>query len=225
MFQNNPWRVQVQRNLPYSYVPQEYSGFPLNHALMHQNMELNQYTPSPMYQQNGVMGLDYFQNGFLHESTGIMGNGYPGHYPNAIQPFTPQVGQQPIPVQPQVGQQPIPVQPVNVQNQYMHQQIAPTPQMGYAPKPTQSLFANPLQQQPNQINNPGMQYPNPYPKKSFMQKQQPSGIQSIMNQFKTQDGSIDINKMMNTAGQMMGTVNQVQGMFKGLGSFFKTTSV
>ncbi len=223
MFQIHPRQVQDQRNLPYSYAPQEYSGFTLNHPMMQQNMESNShYHPTPIFQQHGVVGYDQFQNGFPHESAGFIGNGYPGHYPNAIQPFTPQGGQQ--------VQQPMPVQPnfgVNIPNPYMHQQFAhtPQPQMGYGPKHTQNLFANPLQQHPEQINNPGMQYPNPYPKKSFMQKQQPSGIQSIMNQFKTQDGSIDINKMMNTAGQMMGTVNQVSGMFKGLGSFFKTTAV
>lgn len=54
-----------------------------------------------------------------------------------------------------------------------------------------------------------------------MQKPQPSGIKSVMNQFKTQDGSMDITKMMNTAGQMMNTVSQVSSMVKGVGGFFK----
>lgn len=88
-------------------------------------------------------------------------------------------------------------------------------QGGYSP------FANPLQAKKEQSMT--AQYPNPYPKQAFMQKSQPSGFQSIMNQFKTQDGSIDVTKMMNTAGQMMGTVNQVQSMVKGLGGIFKTT--
>ncbi|MEH6941600.1 YppG family protein [Bacillus sp. JJ722] len=85
-----------------------------------------------------------------------------------------------------------------------------------------SPFANPLHS-PKMQQQMATQYPNPYPKQAFMQKQQPSGFQSVMNQFKTQDGSMDINKMMNTAGQMMGTVSQVQNMFKGLGGFFKAT--
>lgn len=85
-----------------------------------------------------------------------------------------------------------------------------------------SPFANPLQ--PSKTKQAFQApYPNPYPKQSFMQKSQPSGFKSIMNQFKTQDGTMDVNKMMNTAGQMMGTVNQMQGMFKGLGGLLKFT--
>ncbi|MFS0781429.1 YppG family protein [Bacillus sp. 1P06AnD] len=84
-----------------------------------------------------------------------------------------------------------------------------------------SPFANPLQKPKQQV--PQTAVPHPYPKQGSLQKTQPSGVKSIMNQFKTQDGSIDVNKMMNTAGQMMGTVNQVQSMFKGLGGIFKTT--
>ncbi|MGM9923392.1 MAG: YppG family protein [Bacillus sp. (in: firmicutes)] len=92
----------------------------------------------------------------------------------------------------------------------------------YMPSGNSSPFANPLQS-PKAQQQMAAQYPNPYPKQASMQKQQPSGFKSIMNQFKTQDGSVDVTKMMNTAGQMMGTVNQVQSMFKGLGSFFKAT--
>jgi hypothetical protein len=42
-----------------------------------------------------------------------------------------------------------------------------------------------------------------------------------MAQFKNSDGTYDINKMMNTMGQMVNTVNQVNGMLKGLISTFK----
>ncbi|KYD18513.1 hypothetical protein B4168_1270 [Anoxybacillus flavithermus] len=42
-----------------------------------------------------------------------------------------------------------------------------------------------------------------------------------MAQFKTKDGTYDINKMMNTMGQMINTVNQVNGMLKGLIGTFK----
>ncbi|QNK51450.1 hypothetical protein H7F28_21425 [Brevibacterium sp. PAMC23299] len=83
-----------------------------------------------------------------------------------------------------------------------------------------SPFANPLQpaKRPPQSQQ---QAHNPYPKQQFMQKPQPSGFKSVMNQFKTQDGSMDITKMMNTAGQMMNTVSQVSSMVKGVGGFFK----
>ena len=54
-----------------------------------------------------------------------------------------------------------------------------------------------------------------------MQKAQPSGFQSVLNQFKTQDGSMDVTKMMNTAGQMVNTVSQMTSVFKGVGSLFK----
>jgi hypothetical protein len=47
------------------------------------------------------------------------------------------------------------------------------------------------------------------------------GYHSIMNQFKTKDGGYDVNKMMNTAGQMVSTVKQLNGMVKQVGSFFK----
>ncbi|HWO95158.1 MAG TPA: YppG family protein [Bacillus sp. (in: firmicutes)] len=62
-------------------------------------------------------------------------------------------------------------------------------------------------------------YPTPYPAPS--QKAQPKQMQSIMSQFKTSDGNLDINKMMNTAGQMMNAVNQLSGMVKGLSGVFK----
>ena len=86
-----------------------------------------------------------------------------------------------------------------------------------------SPFANPLE---SKKMGPYMNasFPNPYPKQAFMQKSQPSGFKSIMNQFKTQDGSMDVTKMMNTAGQMVGTVSQMQNVFKGLGGIFKATT-
>ena len=62
---------------------------------------------------------------------------------------------------------------------------------------------------------------NPYPKQSFLPKQ-PSGVQSIMNSFKSQDGSLDLNKMMDTAGSMVNAVSQVSSMVKGLGGIIKT---
>lgn len=110
----------------------------------------------------------------------------------------------------------------------------PYPSPGYeanyygSPAPqNQSIFQNPLesddyygsttkQQQPV----PTYPYMNPYPKQSFIPKQ-PSGVKTIMNSFKAQDGSLDLNKMVDTAGQMMNAVNQVSSMVKGLGGIFK----
>jgi hypothetical protein len=87
----------------------------------------------------------------------------------------------------------------------------------------QQQYYNPYPQQANMqpYNNSMLNTPfsNPYPTNAF--KQQNSGFQTVLAQFKKEDGTYDVNKMMNTAGQMMGTVNQVSGMVKGLSSIFK----
>ncbi len=72
-------------------------------------------------------------------------------------------------------------------------------------------------QQP-MMNTP---YPNPYPTNINSTPQQPAGFQSFMSQFQKQDGTYDINKMMDTAGQMMGAVNQLGGLVKGFKGVFK----
>lgn len=88
----------------------------------------------------------------------------------------------------------------------------------------QSIFQNPLEPKdpyPSQMQM--MNYPmnyNPYPKPNMVQKPN-GGIGGIMNSFKGQDGNLDLNKMMNTAGQMMNAVNQVSSMVKGIGGIFK----
>ncbi len=66
----------------------------------------------------------------------------------------------------------------------------------------------------------GVSYMNPYPKGSSLAKQ-PTGMKSVLNSFKGQDGSLDINKMVDTAGQMMNAVNQVSSVVKGFGGMFK----
>ncbi|WP_262372559.1 YppG family protein [Sutcliffiella horikoshii] len=71
---------------------------------------------------------------------------------------------------------------------------------------------------PNQMSMPFM---NPYPTQGQSTKPQTSQVNSFMNQFKGQDGNVDMKKMMDTAGQMMNTVNQLNNMFKGLASTFK----
>ncbi|WP_082892573.1 YppG family protein [Rossellomorea aquimaris] len=86
-------------------------------------------------------------------------------------------------------------------------------------------FENPLQQEEyNPYQMKAMQQPqyaNPYPKASFMNKPPSTGVNGIMNSFKSQDGSFDFNKVMNTTGQLMGAVNQVSSLVKGLGGIFK----
>ncbi|WP_235822810.1 YppG family protein [Cytobacillus massiliigabonensis] len=90
----------------------------------------------------------------------------------------------------------------------------------------QSIFQNPLEPEPDpKFTNSNQHYSvnpymNPYPKQSFIAKQ-PSGVKSIMNSFKGQDGTLDINKMVDTAGTMMNAVSQVSSMVKGLGGIIK----
>lgn len=71
------------------------------------------------------------------------------------------------------------------------------------------------------VKNSNTPYPTPYPTPTPYFKQPPSGLQTIISQFKKSDGQIDINKMMDTAGQMMSAVNQMGGLFKGVTSIFK----
>jgi hypothetical protein len=113
------------------------------------------------------------------------------------------------------------------QNQY------PNPQQMYNPtntqpnfKPNQNTNFNNMNQYPNymNMNQQGsipfqMPYPNQGTKKPT--QSQPSGLGSILNQFKTKEGGYDVNKMMDTAGQMVNTVNQLNGVFKQVGTFFK----
>lgn len=79
-----------------------------------------------------------------------------------------------------------------------------SPQQGIQPNPFQ---ANPFIQQPFQQN--------------VVQNKQSSGFGNVLNQFKSQNGSVDINKMMSTAGQMVSAVNQFSGIIKGIGGIFK----
>lgn len=144
--------------------------------------------------------------------------------------------------------QPFPLSPIPNANWYSYQQQYPYFQQPYQPIPpayqpnaphpsymttaskqmdSEALFKNPLQpkeeQNPYQPNfQPMNGFPsfNPYPKQNTVINQ-PGGMQSILNSFKSQDGTVDFNKMMNTAGQMMSAVNQVTMLVKGLGGMFK----
>lgn len=111
--------------------------------------------------------------------------------------------------------------PIQANYPYQHAQQSPPPN-SFA----QNIFQNPLEPETSQFNPKAAQplsqnpYMNPYPKQSILPKQ-PSGVQSIMNSFKSQDGSLDINKMMDTAGSMVNAVTQVSSMVKGLGGIIK----
>ena len=99
-------------------------------------------------------------------------------------------------------------------NPSYQQQLSPNQLLQNPLQPPQPNF-NPLFQSPPGTNS----YLNPYPKNQLLLKQKPGG--SLLNSFKSQDGSIDLNKMINTAGQMMHAVQQVSSMVKGLGTMFK----
>ncbi|WP_257148370.1 YppG family protein [Bacillus sp. AFS073361] len=137
-------------------------------------------------------------------------------------------------------QQQNPQNPPNPPNPYYQQAYPPymqNYQPGHVPQSSfnnqsfsqgdsQFLFQNPLQPQEKMVQKPQYMpmngYPamNPYPKQSAIPKQA-GGVQSFMNSFKSQDGSVDINKMVNTAGQMMNAVSQVSSLVKGFGGIFK----
>ena len=154
-------------------------------------------------------------------------NYYPAHYQNQV-PYQSSSSLGPMmnyPVQNQFMGYPNyqPFQP----NYYpqTEQTLPLNPPQGNQMNFTNPYFDNPLQQEeynPYQMKAMQQQaYANPYPKAAFMAKTSPSGTNSIMKSFKSQDGSFDFNKVMNTAGQMMGAVNQVSSLVKGLGGIFK----
>lgn len=102
----------------------------------------------------------------------------------------------------------------------------------YGQQPISSNFNHqPQFQMPNQMYNnvpyptpysASTQYPTPYPlQQNQFSQVTPTGVQSIMAQFKNKDGTYNVDKMMNTAGQMIGAVNQISSMVKGLSKTFK----
>ncbi|MFS0645043.1 YppG family protein [Siminovitchia sp. 179-K 8D1 HS] len=98
----------------------------------------------------------------------------------------------------------------------------------YGPPNTQpQLFQNPLQpeddkgasQQDYGVGPQPYQVPNQPP--GFFPKPPPSQLGTILNSFKSQSGTLDINKMVDTAGQMMNALTQLSNMAKGIGGLFK----
>ncbi|MEH7385510.1 YppG family protein [Bacillus sp. JJ1521] len=96
-------------------------------------------------------------------------------------------------------------------NPYMHYNMNSYP--GYSSYGNQMPY-----QTPNQMPYPNA-YQTPYP--TGMGQTQQKGGGGVLNQFKKKDGTYDINKMMDTAGQMVGAVNQVNSIVKGLTKTFK----
>jgi YppG-like protein len=74
----------------------------------------------------------------------------------------------------------------------------------------------------SQMFTPSTPYPT-QPKQLNHQNNNGQSFQlsTILNQFKNSSGSYDVPKMMSTAGQVMNTMNQVGGLFKQIGVFFK----
>ncbi len=175
------------------------------------------YRPNPFF-NHGLPGqrkqgwpVDYERN---HQGF-VLNQPFP--YPSQTQNYDWNQYQQQNPYLPKmVGQ---------TYQQGMFQQPMPYPNQQFSQKDSQFLFQNPLQPQEKKVSNQYMPmngYPmmNPYPKQNMIPKQ-PGGMKSIMNSFKSQDGTVDLNKMMNTAGTMMNAVNQVSTLVKGLGGMFK----
>ncbi|WP_144461100.1 YppG family protein [Siminovitchia fortis] len=88
---------------------------------------------------------------------------------------------------------------------------------------TSQLFHNPLQADEEHLHSQYQGgYSHPYHIPKLPQPPQTGHFNSFLNSFKSQSGSLDLNKMMDTAGQMMNALTQVSNMAKGLGSLFKT---
>ncbi|PLT28427.1 hypothetical protein CUU66_19345 [Peribacillus deserti] len=171
---------------------------------------------NPIMNFQGNAYQPYYQHADSNFGQPYMNEPYTGH-------MNPLYGQQPY----TAGmQQNFPVLPNSYQSHYQGN-------VNQAPFVTSAQaavnpFENPLNVQQGNNYGPAKQTApipaNPYPTQNFMQKQQKQGMSSILNQFKTQDGSLDINKMMSTAGQMMNTMNQVSSIVKGFGGMFKVST-
>lgn len=173
-----------------------------------------QYNPDPNFLYGNHQGLNR-QQPLPQQYNNPYWNAMPGNGGN-------QYMQQENPVNPYM-QQGNSMNPYMQQGNHYYNQHNPM----YESKNDYSkmLFQNPLEPEGDPIYgyyNPQNDYQNfnPYPQYAFMPKQ-PTGLQSIMNSFKSQDGNLDVNKMVDTAGQMMNAVTQVSSLVKGLGGMFK----
>lgn len=145
-------------------------------------------------------------------------NGYPmqpmNHY---NQPIMPQYGMNiPNPSYAMNTHGPDMYDPYHYPYQYASQDAFPSLQQNQSMK----LFQNPLEPDDDyQFSQYGKQqaYLNMYPRPP----QIPKPSSTILQSFKSQDGSLDLNKMVNTAGSLINAINQVSGMAKSLTGIFK----
>ena len=194
MFGRRKQRAQFHNQFPYEMFPV------MNQPMMGmgQHSHVNRQYPNPYFANEQGNWSPYMQTNQTYGTAPLGNNPYQFMQNPAYNPY--------------------PIQP-NYPFQQQGQQLPPN---SFA----NNVFQNPLDPEPNpyysQASQPLSQnsYMNPYPKQSFLPKQ-PSGVQSIMNSFKSQDGSLDINKMMDTAGSMVNAVSQVSSMVKGLGGMIK----
>ena len=102
------------------------------------------------------------------------------------------------------------------------------PSAGYQPPFGYQENFQPYQPQPEAMNQPQMQPPgmmpmqqpmNPYPLPR-PQNSNHLNLKVCCHNLKT-NGQYDFNKMFDTAGQMMSTMNQVGSLAKGFTSIFK----
>lgn len=90
--------------------------------------------------------------------------------------------------------------------------------------PGHELFQNPLQPDDDYYYgqfNPNVAKYHPYPKPTNFPNQKGGQLSAILNSFKSQNGTFDVNKMVNTTGQLVNAISQVSNMAKGLGGIFK----
>lgn len=134
------------------------------------------------------------------------------------------VSNQPLPMNVYLPSHPIPtMMPVSSPMLNMgHQQFQHRPPEDIFP--IQTLLDNPLYPvydfqtlNPFEMNNQSPQWSMSLP------DQQPKmESNALMKYFKTQDGTFDLNKFFTTAGQLMGTLNQLQAFIKGFKFMFKS---
>ncbi|WP_226038162.1 YppG family protein [Aquibacillus saliphilus] len=95
-----------------------------------------------------------------------------------------------------------------------------TPQEGVAPNfvTPYEHFAKP--QQPLQTIQQA-QWSNQYPPVGAPGQSLNQPPKNLMSYFQDKNGQVDIDKMLNTVGQMANTYHQVSPIVKGIGSFMK----
>ncbi len=98
-------------------------------------------------------------------------------------------------------------------------QTIPFPSSGFS---LDTIFEDPLYSDSESIPSwlPEYPYPN-MPMNPFAINLKPESTNLLLQSFKGKDGQIDFNKMFSTAGQLMGIVNQVTGLVKGLAQLGK----